>query len=119
MQYAREHGERQQHSAAAEISDRIDGGRWFVPRTSIAVEGARKRDVIDVVPGGLGIGPGLAPAGHSPIDEAWIVIEQNLRTESQPFHDPRTKTLDQPIGGPYELARDGCPFRLLEIDDDR
>ena len=82
------------------------------------MERAGEGDVVDVVPGMLGERPLLPPAGHPPVDEPGIVLEQHLRPEPEPLHHAGTEALDQAVGVAGELTDPSDAFLGLEVDPD-
>ena len=118
MKQRGDHAEREHHTAAAEITDHVDGGRRLFTGAAIGVEGAGQRDIVDVMAGGMGIGARLAPAGHAAINQFWIVGEQGFGAKAEPFGDAGAEALDQAIGGFDELADLGLAFGGFQIDAD-
>ena len=106
-QQARHHPERQQHAPAAEIADQVDRRSRFLAGAAAGVQCAGQRDVIDVVPGGLGQRPVLAPPGHPAVDQPRVVREQDIGAQAVAFHHARAKALDQPIGSADEFRAPG------------
>ena len=102
-----QHPEGEQHPAAAEIADRVDRRRRRPAGAAVGVERAGERDIVDVVPGGLGERPVLPPAGHPPVDEPRIVLEQQVRPEPEPLHHAGPEPLDQPVGSPAPARAPG------------
>ncbi len=115
---AGDHAERHEHAAAAEIAHRIDRWGRLLGRAAIAVQRARKRDIVEVMPGIRCIGPGLAPAGHPAVNELRIVGEQHVGAEPQSLHHAGTEALDQAIGGADEVAHLRYALGRLEIGRD-
>ena len=62
-------------------------------------EGARNRDVVDVVPRFLGERPVLPPAGHPAVDEPGVAGETGLGAEAEALGDPRPEALDHRVRG--------------------
>ncbi len=60
-------------------------------------EGAGQRYVVDVVAGGLGERPVLAPSGHPAIDEARISAQHHIGAQAQALHHAGPETLDDHI----------------------
>ena len=117
-QDAGDHAERHEHAAAAEIAHGVDRGSRLLARAAIAVQRARQRDIVDVVPGKRRVGTGLAPSSHAAIDQLRIVGEQDVRAEAQPLHHTGTEAFDQPVGCADEFADPGNAIGRLEIDRD-
>ena len=91
------------------------GGTGFSP----AVQRAGQGDVVDVMAGQGGIRPGLPPTCHACVDEARIILQQDIGTEAEPFHDTGPEALDQAIGGSRQLADECYAIRMFEVDADR
>src|SRR3546814_14725697 len=77
---------------------------------------SRDRDIIDVVPGPVGERTRLAPTGHSPVDKRRVARERYLGAETEPLHDPGTKTLAQDVGalGDHQAGLDRR--RILAVE---
>ncbi|COY35477.1 Uncharacterised protein [Mycobacterium tuberculosis] len=69
------------------------------------MQNAVQRDVVDVVTGLLTTRAGLAPAGHPRVDQPVVDLRTFFRTQSQPFGDAGTVTLDQHVGLGDEFER--------------
>jgi hypothetical protein len=80
---------------------------------------AGKRDVVDVVPGGLRQRALLAPAGHAAIDQLWVARERDVGSEPEPLHHAGPKALDQRVGlfEQVEHACDRGPVLQIKLDD--
>jgi hypothetical protein len=79
------------------------------------VQRAGQRDVVDVVPGGLGERPVLAPAGHPAVDQPRVAGQADVRAEAQPLHHPGAEALDEGVGAVGQ-REDGVPLgRVLEV----
>ena len=61
------------------------------------MQGARERDVVDVVTGYLCERPVLTPAGDPAVDEARVPLEADVRAEAKAFDDARAKPLNQRV----------------------
>src|SRR3546814_11866206 len=72
--------------------------------------------IIDVVPGPVGERTRLAPTGHSPVDKRRVARERYLGAETEPLHDPGTKTLDQDVGALGEHQAGLDRRRILEVE---
>src|SRR3546814_19882017 len=88
-------------------SDVCSSDLWLFARAADAVEHARQRNIVDVVPGRLRIGTILSPAGHAPIDEPGIVGEQHLGAKAEPLHHAGPIALDDAVGALAQIARGG------------
>jgi hypothetical protein len=80
------------------------------------VQHAGERDVIDVVSGARRKRAFLAPAGHTPVDEPWILCERLVRPEPEPLHHAGAKAFDQHIGARDELERGLRAGSRLQIE---
>ncbi len=69
-------------------------------------------------PGTIGIGPVLAETGDPRDDETWVVLQEHLRSHSEPLESPGTEVLHQHIRSRAELAHRGQVTRILEIETD-
>ena len=90
----RDDAEGQEECTAAEVADQIERGDRRTILQTDSGERTGQCDVVDVVPRHLGEGTLLTPSGHSTIDQPWIALEKNRRTQSEPFHYPGAKSLD-------------------------
>ena len=87
-----------QHAAAAEVADQIEGRQRRLAGPTDVRQDAGQGDVVDVVAGGVGQGPVLAPARHARVDEARVALEADVGAETQPLHYARAEALDQHVG---------------------
>ncbi len=60
--------------------------------------------------------PLLPPAGHPPVDEPRIVLEQQVGPEPEPLHHARPEALDQAVGIAGQLAHPGGALLGLEVE---
>src|SRR5690606_6397698 len=82
------------------------------------VQGAGDGDVADVVPGGVGQGALLPPAGHPPVDELRVAGEAVVRADAEPLGDAGPEALDQHVGL-LDHPEDDLPALVaLEVDRD-
>ena len=112
------HAERQHHAAAAEIADHVDRRRRLLARPAIGVQGAGQRDIVDVVAGGVGIGPELAPAGHAAIYQLGIDGVAFCRAQAQPLGHAGAETFEKRIGGFHQIQHQRPAFVTLQIHPD-
>jgi hypothetical protein len=68
----------QQHAAATEVSDEIQGRQWPLPLASNGFERASDGDVVDVVPGATRQRTVLAVTRHAREDQFWVLGKQCL-----------------------------------------
>src|SRR3546814_6797638 len=93
---------------------RISDWSSDVCSSDLAVEHARQRNIVDVVPGRLRIGTILSPAGHAPIDEPGIVGEQHLGAKAEPLHHAGPIALDDAVGALAQTGRASCRERVCQ-----
>ena len=67
-------------------------------------------------PAAAASGPSLPPAGHAAVDELPVVGEQHVRPQPEPLHHAGPVALDQPVAALRQVADQGDPLGLLEID---
>ena len=116
---AAEDPEGEQHAAAAEVADHVQRRGRLLARPPEVRERAGDRDVVDVVPGGLGQGPVLTPAGHAGVDERGVASQARFRADAEAFGDAGPEALEERVGG-LDEAQDGLdPLGLLQVDADR
>ncbi len=77
---------------------------------------ARDRDIVEVVTGRPAQRPVLPPAGHSAVDQLWIVPEQLVGTKAESFHHARPVSLDQPVRARRQPAHERPGLFMLEIE---
>ncbi len=65
--------------------------------------------------GGVGIGPGLAPAGHPPIDQLGTALQRHLRPQTQALHDPGAEALEDRVSAFHELQTSFDGRGVLEV----
>ena len=105
--------------AAAEVADEVERDLRRPAGPADRVQGPGDGDVADVVAGGAGQRPLLAPAGHPPVDEGGVARQRGLRPDAEPFGDPGTPALDQD-GGPVGQPEDHLgPVGVLQVNHDR
>ena len=110
--------EGEKHRPAAEVADEVERRHRRVLGAD-CLQRAGQRDVVDVVAGGPGQRPFLAPAGDAAEDEAGIAREANLRAEAEALHHAGAEALDQRVGAGDEFERRGDRLRLLQVEGDR
>src|SRR5580692_1658355 len=69
MQQCADHAEREQHAAAAKVTDHIDRWRGLFACAPECSKGARQRDVVYVVTSGAREAARLSPASHPSVHE--------------------------------------------------
>ena len=97
IQERADHPEGEHHPPSAEIADHVDRRCRLVACAPEMREGPGKGDVIDVVPGMGGIGPGLSPPGHAAVNELRIVGEKRVRAEAQTLHHAGAEPFDEAV----------------------
>jgi hypothetical protein len=90
--------ERQVQSAAAEISDQVEGRNRRSILVANGMQSAGQGDVVDAVPGRGRKWAVLAPTGHPAVDQLRIEAQAIIGAEAQPFCHARPKALDDRIG---------------------
>src|SRR5260221_709618 len=118
LQQAAGEAERKIKRAAAEIANEVQGRRRRLPGAADRVQHACQRDVVEVMPGGLGKRAFLAPTGHPAIDQLRVARETRLGPEAEPFHHTGTEALDEGIRGGDEAQHQRHALRVLEVDGD-
>ena len=98
---------------------KLTGTTGALAGTCDATEGARDGDVVDVVSGGLGERPVLAPAGHPAVHESRIALPEVRGSEPEPLHHTGPEPLDQRVGPVDQLQNDVTSLGTLDIDGDR
>src|SRR5690606_12035620 len=83
------------------------------------VQRAGQRYVVDVVTGRIGERAGLSPAGHAAIDELWIALQADIRSEAETLHHARTEAFLQDVRPLDQLQASLDRFRLLEVERHR
>src|SRR6185503_1274153 len=98
-----EHAESEQHAATAEIADQVERRNRLAARRTDQVQGARERDVVDVVAGRGRERTVLTPTCHPTVHELWIALQTRLGPETQAFEHAGAETLDEDVGTRYQL----------------
>ena len=118
MQQSADHAVGQQHAAASEVADEVEGHDGFAARLADGVQGAGQGDVVHVVSGGGGQRPVLPPAGHPPVDGLWVAGEHLLGADAESLGHARPEALEQPVGGGDQAQDDLGPCGGLEVHGD-
>ena len=115
---SRDDPEREVQRAATEVSNEIvrRSGRRAAPAD--CVQGARQRDVVQVVSGRPGERSVLSPSGHPAVDHPRIPGRTILRTEAETFGDAGPEPLDERVGAVDEAKHGLDAGGVLEIDRD-
>ena len=92
-----QHTQRQEHGAAAAVSHQVQR-RHRLASAANAVQRARQRQIIDVVPHGGGQCAVLTPAGHPPVHQRRLARQAHLGPQAQALHHTGAKALNQHIG---------------------
>ena len=70
-------------------------------------------------PAAWAIVPCCPPAGHAPKDELRVSLQADVRSETEPLHDPGAEALDQPVRL-FHQVEDGCNrFWALQVHRQR
>ena len=104
--------------AAAEVADQVGREVRAALVLAEAVEGAGDRDVVHVVPGGLGERAVLAPAGHPAVDQARVDRVAVLGAEAEPLGDAGAHALDEHVGVGDQLQDGLGGLGVLEVERD-
>ena len=110
--------DREQHAAAAVVADQVErrDRRLFGPDR---VQGTRERQVVDVVPGHLGVRTILAPAGHPRVHETRSAVEQVGGPDPEAFGRTGPVHVDERVSTRGQRVDDLPPTRVLHVDGDR
>lgn len=114
-----QHPEGEQQPAAAEVAEQVRRGKRGSPALTDRVQCARERDVVDVVPRGLGQRAVLAPAGHPAVDQAGVALQAGVRAEPEPLHDAGPEALDEHVGAVGESQHRVACGGVLEVGGHR
>ena len=79
---------------------------------------AAERHIVDVVPGRLGQGAVLSPAGHPGVDQPRVAGQALVRSDPQPLGGAGPHALDEDVGGVEETQQCGAAVVVLEVQDD-
>ena len=90
--------ERHEHPAAGEVAEDVD--RWCgrLPRAAERLERTGDREVVDVVTGGIGQRPFLAPSGQFIRTRGVIAVAHHVGADSEPLGDAGPVQHDQDAG---------------------
>jgi hypothetical protein len=111
--------EREEHPAAAEITDEVEGRHRAALRRADRVQQAGDREVVEVMTGSRRQRPLLAPSGHPAVDQPWIALQALIRADPQPLGHPGPAALDEGVGLLDEAQHDLGARRVLQVDSDR
>src|SRR5262249_49072102 len=114
-----DYSEREVERAAAEVTAEIERWNRCVSRTADTIEPAGERDIVDVVPSGMGERTFLPPSGHAAIDEPRVALQAIVRAESEPLGDAGAVTFDQRVGFFDQAEQSFSGFWTLQIEGDR
>ena len=118
-QQGTDHAERQHHPATAKVAHIVHRRHGALAFAADSVQHSRQRDIVDVVPRCLSIRAKLPPSGHPPVNELWVVSEQQVGTKPHPLHNARSIALDQSIGRPTQVTRHSNAVSCLRVQDNR
>ncbi len=107
--------EREQHAAATEVADQVQGHRRGLGRAD-RVQRTADRDVVEVMARGLGKRAVLAPAGHAAIDQLRVAREAGLGPEAHALGHPGAEALDQDVGGPEQVQHQVHALGAPQVD---
>lgn len=107
-----------------EADDAVDQRVGYIARgavTGLRHQGGKRGGSLDqiVISGLGGIGPVLAKAEHTGIDEARVDRVDDVIAELKPRHRLRTDVVDENVGIPHQPQHGITPRRLLQIEADR
>ncbi|MCY1361398.1 hypothetical protein D9M69_480640 [compost metagenome] len=102
----------------ADIAHQAGRRQRRLARLAGVPEGAGQGDVIEVVAGGLGQRPLLAPAGHAAIDQPGIERQAHVRPQAQALHDAGAHAFDQRIAVLRQLQHGANALGTLQVDAD-
>ena len=94
---------------------RLSGGNGRLGAAD-GVQHAGQRNVVDVVAGGVGERPRLAPAGDAAEHQLRIAGEADIGAEAEPLHHARAKAFDDGVGAGDEFERERRAFGVLEVE---
>jgi hypothetical protein len=118
LQQTAHDAERQQHPAAAEVADHVQGrGGWLAEAPEVR-EGAGQRDVVDVVSSRGGVGPLLPPSGHPAEDELRVAGQAHVGAGAHALHHPGTEALEEGVGPLDERQQGGHAVGVLQVEGD-
>jgi hypothetical protein len=118
LEESADHAEREQHAAAAEVADQVQGRHGPLTGATDGVQGTRQADVVDVVARSLSHGSVLSPAGHAPVDEFRVAGEAVVGTEAETFGDARAEALEEAVGALDQAQHRFHALRVLEVHGD-
>ena len=87
FEQATHHSERQQHAAAAEITNQIEGRYGLCARPTDRMQRTGQTDVVDVVACRLRHRSFLAPTGHAAVNELCVTRPTVVWTTAEKFGD--------------------------------
>ncbi len=88
---------REIHGAAADIANQCGRRQWGLARLPGVPKGTGKREIIEVMTGGMCKGAMLSPPCHAPVDESWITLQANVWPEAEPLHHAGTHAFNQGV----------------------
>jgi hypothetical protein len=119
MPEAREQSGREQHAAAAVVTEQVQRGYGWTVRRTDGVQHSGDGEVREIVSGGGREWAVLSPARHPPVHEPGVDLVEGDRADAEAFGDARPEALDERIGAGSEIADERRPVRVFEIDGDR
>ena len=115
----RQHAGDEVHRSAGEVTEQVERDLRGSACSADRVERAGDRDVVDVVPSGLGQWSVLTPARHPAVDQLAGCGRGTLGAEAETLGDAGAETLDQDVGLLDEVEDDLDAARILEVDRHR
>ena len=116
LQQPTDHAEGEEHRSPAVVADHVQRWRRRLPGAAEVGKRPGEGDVVDVVAGGVGPRPVLAPAGHPPVDELRVAGKTLVGTGPEPLHHAGAKPLDQGVGTLDEIEQHADAIGMLEVD---
>ncbi len=92
LQQRADHPEGQQQPAAPEIRHQVERRQRGLAPAADGRQRPRQGQVVDVMPGKVGVGPILAPARHPGVHQAGIALQAYRRVRSRAARPPRAGT---------------------------
>ena len=112
-------GERRLHAAGGGVGDggAGEGRRTAGPRRAHGQVPAHG-EVVDVVPGPLGVRPVLAVPGGGAVDQAGVARRDGVVADAQPFDDAGAKALDDDVRRVGQGEKGVLALGVLEVEQD-
>ena len=108
-----------EHAAAGKVAQQVEREERVLVLASDGRQHAGDRDVVDVVPGHVGVRAGLPKPGHARVHQPRVALQDDLRPEAQPLHHARPERLDEHVRAIQQLQHRLDALRLLQVQCDR